>query len=275
MKMEADFFAVAHRIDQLLREILRVGGHETDALQPFDFINLAQKLGKRHRLLEILSVRVDVLTEQHDLHNAVCNEAFDLCNDFLRLPAALAAAHIRYDTVAAEVVATEHDIDAGFKRIFPVNRKIFHDLVGIFPDIDHHAVLGHAADKVFSEAVDIVGSENQVDEMIAFFELFDNERLLHHASAEGDDHARIFLFVFAKLSETAVDAKIGVFTDGTGIVNDKVSILGFHNVVADGFQDSLELFRIAGVHLASKCCDTGSQEFFAVLFRAFRDELLF
>ena len=165
MKMEADLFAVAHRIDQLLREILRVGGHETDALQPFDFINLAQKLGKRHRLLEILSVRVDVLTEQHDLHNAVCNEAFDLCNDFLRLPAALAAAHIRYDTVAAEVVATEHDIDAGFERIFPVNRKIFHDLVGIFPDIDHHAVLGHAADKVFSEAVDIVGSENQVDEM--------------------------------------------------------------------------------------------------------------
>ena len=125
-----------------------------------------------------------------------------------------------YDTVAAEVVATEHDIDAGFKRIFPVNRKIFHDLVGIFPDIDHHAVLGHTADKVFSEAVDIVGSENQVDEMIAFFELFDNERLLHHASAEGDDHARIFLFVFAKLSETAVDAKIGVFTDGTGIVNE-------------------------------------------------------
>ena len=241
--MKADLFAVAHRIDQLLREILRVGGHETDALQPFDFINLAQKLGKRHRLLEILSVRVDVLTEQHDLHNAVCNEAFDLCNDFLRLPAALAAAHIRYDTVAAEVVATEHDIDAGFERIFPVNRKIFYDLVGIFPDIDHHAVLGHTADKVFSEAV--------------------------------DDHARIFLFVFTKLSETAVDAKIGVFTDGTGIVNDKVSILGFHNVVADGFQDSLELFRIAGVHLASKCCDTGSQEFFAVLFRAFRDELLF
>ena len=55
MKMEADLFAVAHRIDQLLREILRVGGHETDAFQPFDFINLAQKLGKRHRLLEILS----------------------------------------------------------------------------------------------------------------------------------------------------------------------------------------------------------------------------
>ena len=61
----------------IFREILRVGGHETDAFQPFDFINLAQKLGKRHRLLEILSVRVDVLTEQHDLHNAVCNEAFD------------------------------------------------------------------------------------------------------------------------------------------------------------------------------------------------------
>ncbi len=85
-----------------------------------------------------------------------------------------------------------------------------------------------------------------------------------------------FFFVFAKLSETAVDAKIGIFTDGTGIVNDKVSILGLHNVVADGFQDSLEFFRIAGVHLASECCDTGSQEFFLpFFFRAFRDELLF
>ena len=74
MKMEADLFAVAHRIDQLLREILRVGGHETDAFQPFDFINLAQKLGKRHRLLEILSVRVDVLTEQRNVLVALLDE---------------------------------------------------------------------------------------------------------------------------------------------------------------------------------------------------------
>lgn len=57
MKMEADLSQ--SRIASISSsEILRVGGHETDALQPFDFINLAQKLGKRHRLLEILSVEL-------------------------------------------------------------------------------------------------------------------------------------------------------------------------------------------------------------------------
>ena len=118
-------------------------------------------------------------------------------------------------------------------------------------------------------------SENQVDEMVAFFEFFDNKRLLHHASAEGNNHARIFLFVLAKLSKTTVDTQICVFTDGTGVVNNKIGIFGLHNVVADGFQNSLQFFGIAGVHLAAEGCDAGSQILFSVLFCTLRYELLF
>ena len=64
-----------------------------------------------------------------------CDQFLDLADDILRLPAPLPAPHIRNDTVAAEIVAAKHDIDAGLKGVLPLYRKILHDLVCILPDI--------------------------------------------------------------------------------------------------------------------------------------------
>ena len=62
----------------------------------------------------------------------------DLTDDLFRFPAPLPAAHIRHDTVTAEIVTSKHDVDTGLERILSFDRKILNDFVRIFPDIDRH-----------------------------------------------------------------------------------------------------------------------------------------
>ena len=140
MKMPADLFGLCHHADQVVRKILRMRGHEADTLQSFDLLNLLQQFCKGHRLLQILSIRIDILPQQHDFHHTVFYKSFNLTDDILRFPASLPAAHIGYNTVAAEIIAAKHNINAGLERIFTLNRKIFHDLVRIFPDVNDHSV---------------------------------------------------------------------------------------------------------------------------------------
>ena len=71
---------------------------------------------------------------------------FDLSYDIFRIPASLTATDIRYDTVTAEVVAPKHNVDTGFEFVFSIYRQVFHDLIGILPDVDDHAAaFKHAA----------------------------------------------------------------------------------------------------------------------------------
>ena len=76
MEMLTDLFRFCHDLDQLIGEILRMGSHETDPLQAFDFLHLFQKLCKAHGLLEIFAVGVDVLAQKHDFHHAVCHQGY-------------------------------------------------------------------------------------------------------------------------------------------------------------------------------------------------------
>ena len=144
--MSADLIRVFHDLDQLIGKILRMGCHEPDALDFIDFFYFLQKLCEGNFIFQVFTVGVDVLTKQHNFHNAVVCELFDLLQNFLRASALFSSADIRNNTVGAEIVAAEHDIDAGFKRIFALYREVFHDLIGILPDVDDHAAaLKHAA----------------------------------------------------------------------------------------------------------------------------------
>lgn len=95
------------------------------------------------------------------------------------------------DAIAAEIVAAKHDVDTGFKEIFPVTGQIFHDLVGVLPDIDDHPVGNHGSVDQLGEFIEVMGTENQVDETVALLDLLHHLRLLHHTAAEGDHHIRV------------------------------------------------------------------------------------
>ena len=137
--MPADLFRVRHDPDQVVGQILRVGRHKTDPLKPVDLLDLLQELRKGYRMFQRLSVGVDVLSQKHDFHDPVRHQTFDLTDDGLRITAPLPSPDIRNDAVAAEVIAAEHNIHAGFERIFTLAREILHDLVRIFPYIDDGA----------------------------------------------------------------------------------------------------------------------------------------
>ena len=155
-------------------------------------------------MFQILSVGVDVLSEKHHFHNTVSHKLFDLFDNVLRLSAPLASAHIRHDAVTAEVIAAEHDIDAGLERIFSLDREFLHDLIGSFPDIHHHLLFHEALVEQLRKFENVVGSEDQVNMAVTLFDLCDNLRLLHHAAAECDHHIRIFSLHAAQISKTAI-----------------------------------------------------------------------
>ena len=139
--MSADLLGMLHHLDQLIRQILGVGGHETDPLQSFDSFYILQKLCKGNGLFQIFTVRIYILSQEHDLYNAVCHQTLDLPDDILRITASLSAADIGDNTIAAEIIAAEHNIDTGFERILSLHRQIFHDLVRILPDINDHSLI--------------------------------------------------------------------------------------------------------------------------------------
>ena len=115
-----------------------MGCHKTDTFQSLNLLHLLQQLGKSHRLVQILSVGIDILSQEHDFYHAVCDQFFNLTDNIDRLTTALPAPDIRYNTITAKIIATEHDIDTGFETVFSLNRQVFYDLVGIFPDVYDH-----------------------------------------------------------------------------------------------------------------------------------------
>ena len=115
MKMMAYLLAFSHIFDEFIGKILWMGGHKADPLQAFHGLYLLKKLSEGYRILQSLAVGVYVLSKEHDLCYAICNQCLYLLYNGLWLTAALTASYVRYDTVAAEVVSAEHDIYAGFK----------------------------------------------------------------------------------------------------------------------------------------------------------------
>ena len=136
MQVMTDFFALCHSLDQFVGQILRMGSHKTDTLQSFDLFHFFQKFCKGNRCLQIFSVGIYVLTKEHDLCNAVCNQLLDLTNNGLRLTALFTATDIRNNAIAAEVIATKHYADACLEGIFTGSWHTLHDLIGFFPDIN-------------------------------------------------------------------------------------------------------------------------------------------
>ena len=171
-----------------------MGGHKTDAPKAVDRLHLLKQLCKCHWLFQILSVGIHILAQKHHLHHAVCDETPDLSHDILGIPASLTAAHVRNDTVAAEIIAAKHNINAGLERVLPVGGKFFHDPVGPLPDVNYHLLLIHAFRNQFCQFENIMGSEYNVDKAVALLNLGHHGFLLHHTPAESDHHIGILLF---------------------------------------------------------------------------------
>ena len=279
--MAAYFFRLCHHLDQLVREILRMGCHKTNAPDALDFFHLAQKRRKTHRLRQIFSVGIDVLPQQHDLHNAILCQPLDLADNVARLSAALPPAHIRHDTVAAKIIAAEHDVHAGFEAVFSPERQILHDLPRILPDVDHHILFGHRAPDKLRKFIKIVRPEHQIDKAVLLPQPFYHVRLLHHAAAQRDHHARMLFLIMPELSKPAVYLVVRVLAHRTRIVEDKIRLLALRGHIPYRIQYAAQLFGVAGIHLTAHIDDARRRKTTFFLrkcphpFPAFRHEIIF
>ena len=95
-----------------------------------------------------------------------------------------------------------------------------------------------------------MGSKDQIHKAVAFPDLFNHCRFLHHAAAQSDLHMRIFLFQSIQIAKSSIDSLIGIVPDGTGIVNNKISLFLLYQFIAHLFQDTGKLLGIPCIHLA-------------------------
>ena len=89
-------------------------------------------------------------------------------------------------------------------------------------------------------------------EPITFFQFVYYLFFLHHTSAEGNHHMRIFLFVSVKIPKLSIYFIIGVFPYCTGIVHYYIRFFRISRLIANGLQNAGQFFRIPGVHLTAE-----------------------
>ena len=95
-------------------------------------------------------------------------------------------------------------------------------------------------------------SKHNIHKGIGLLQCLDDIRLLHHAAAQHDHHLRILLFQAIQIAETTIDLLIGIFPDGTGIVDDHIGIfLPLRLLISGILQNSQQFFGILSVHLTA------------------------
>ncbi len=255
--MMADLGKLLHGLDQLVRQILGMGSHKTDALDAVNLCRLPQKLRKGDGHFQIFSVGVYILSKKHDLHHAVRRQFLNLPQDILRLAASLPPPHIGDNAVAAKIVAAKHDVNPRFKEVFSLRRKILHNLVRILPDIDDHLLRLQAAKEKLCEFINIVSAKDQIDKAVALFQLFHHRGLLHHAAAESDPHTRIFLFQAVKKPKSSVNLLVRVIPDCAGIVDHKIRVFVGDGLIAHLLQNTCQLLAVPCIHLTAHVDYTG------------------
>ena len=138
--MLTDLFGIFHNLNQFIGKILWMRGHKPDPFQAFNLLDFLKKLCKGYRLLKVFSVGIYILPKQHDLNHAILYQHLDFPDNILWTAAPFSSPDIGYNTIAAEIIAPKHNVDAGFKEIFPIRWKLLHDLIRVLPDVNDHAV---------------------------------------------------------------------------------------------------------------------------------------
>ena len=82
---------------------------------------------------------------------------------------------------------------------------------------------------------------------------------LDHTATDCNLHTRILFLISMKDTESAVDTIICILTNGTGIVDDKITIFGFRWNISDLFKDATKFLRISCIHLATEGCHVESK----------------
>ena len=241
--------ALRHGLDEIVAQILGVGGHEADALHA-QRVQPAKQAGEG--IARARAVAVDILPKQHDFLHAALQKALGLAQDVVRAAGALAPAHIGHDAVGAEVVAAVHDGDVGVPGVEPLNRQVLGDEVFLVRHADHAGLLREQRKEQRRQAVQVVRAEGQINEAVLAQDALGHAGLLHHASANADDQAGLVLFELLEPGHVAQGAALGIVAHAAGVEDDQVRLAPVRRFGhAHPGEDAGQLFGVVRVHLAA------------------------
>ena len=89
MNMFADVVSLGHRLDDLRGHVPGVGGGEPDPLDPGNFADGLDQIGKIRTAVPCLSVGVHILAQEGYLSDALSCQRFDLAEDLRQRPTLL------------------------------------------------------------------------------------------------------------------------------------------------------------------------------------------
>ena len=105
MQVLADLAALGKGVNDLVRNILRVGGHKPNALQPVYLVHPTQQFCKG--AVQLLSIGVDVLPQKGDFLCSLFHKLLGLRQNRIRGPAALSAPHIGHNALGLSLIHIE------------------------------------------------------------------------------------------------------------------------------------------------------------------------
>ena len=253
VKMLAELGQPAEGVDQLVREILGMGGGKPDPLDAGDLVNLLEEVREGNFTVLLEAVGIDVLPDQGDFPNPAGGQVTDLGEDLPARPADLATADMGNDAVGAEIVAALHDGNkAADRRPAAALRKELQPGLPVeeFGLPAAYPLRLHAPDHL-RQLVDVVGPEDKVEKGDLRQQLL--PLLLGDAAADAEDQRRFLLLERLEAAEMPVDLALGLVADRAGIEQDKVGLGGGrHLAVAGVLQQIDDPLRVDDVHLAAE-----------------------
>ncbi len=255
--MPADLRLLLHDLNQRIRQILRVGGHEADPAKTGDCCHHPQQLREADSTLcQIIAVGIHILSEQRDLLDAVLHEPLTFLQNIPGIPGFFPTAYIGYDAVGAEVVAAIADVHRSLEAELPLGRQILHNKLCVLNDLHRPLILPERLEKQLCQLVYIVCSENQLHIGILLPDGFNLLGLLHHTSRDAEDHARPILYLMLQPTDTTVQLLVGIFPDRAGGEENHIAVPVILRLgIAAGLQNTAELLAVLCRHLAADDID--------------------
>ncbi len=247
-----DGVAFGHRRDHRLTEVFRVRAREADALDPVDRVAGAQQLTELGRDLgqQVASPRVDVLSQQRHLLDALRRELRDLGDDLAGTPALLAAADGGDDAVRARRVAAHRHLHPTLEAALPVRRQLGGEGAVVEPEAAAGDTDAAGAEPV-GEVRDRARAERDVDGGKALEDLL--ALRLGVAAADRDHAVRVLALPRRCRSEIRRELRVGLLANRAGVEDDDVGLVcGRCLAESEVLEHPLDALAVVSVHLAAE-----------------------
>ena len=228
---------------------------EADSLDSVHGIAGVQQRGEVDSVGErqVTAIRVDVLTEQGQLPDALVGESCRLGDDLVRASALFAAADAWDDAVGAVRVAAHRYLHPGLEAARTVHRQLAREGALLEPEGAARDPFAAGADPV-GEVRDRAGAEGDVDVRV---ELEDALALrLRVAAADGDDLAGITALQRGCLREVGGELLVGLLPDRARVEHEHVGLVLRRGLPqAELLEHALDPLGVVRVHLTPERCD--------------------